>query len=399
MSWRVMLAAVLALVISVVVVLKLMGTGPNPVTANPNLIEKAVQDKTPLPIAKGGPQPKVSVSEVEFHFGRMQVGQERSHDFIFTNLGEAPLTIQMGKTTCQCTYGDMKEGEARRILPGQSQTVTLTWKPEFATDEFSKGADIWTDDPDQAQQKISLRAVGIVGARFIVRPEKEWPCPDLVDDKPVVCTGVLGSGVLKDFNITAVESRGTPLEFEVEPLKGEDLKANQSGFGFRVKLTVKPDMQMGVFAFPVTIKTDVPEEGEKAAPGKMTEFEVLISGVRRGPIRLAGPDWIEAKMGIGLGSFEAAVGKNILVPLFVRNPPEEGLQLTKPPEVTPPDLKVEIVRDKKSAGKAARLFLKVEYPAGAPRVSFRNLEPGTIKLFTNHPHAPELELHVYFAAY
>ena len=352
MTVRVLAAAILALIVSIFAAVKLVGVGPSAAAQNPNLVNRVVIE--PPPVVKSGPHPKVSVSEMEFAFGRMEVGESRSHDFVFTNLGEAPLTIKMGETTCQCTYGDLKKGESRKILPGESQKVKLTWKPEFATDHFSKGASILTDDP--THESVGLKIVGIVGSRIAVTPAKEWPCPDVLDDTPVVCTGTVASGTLDDFKVTAIESRGTPLEYELMPLEGDQLKRVQGAFGYQVRLTIKPDMQMGAFVFPITIKTDVPEAGEHAVPGKMSEFEVLISGVRRGPVRFAGPDWVEEKMGIRLGAFEAATGKQLLVPMFIRNPPSDGFQLTKPPEVTPADLKVEVVRDEKSEAKRAALF-------------------------------------------
>ena len=33
------------------------------------------------------------------------------------------------------------------VPPGESTTITVTWTPEFAAEDFSKGASIWTNDP------------------------------------------------------------------------------------------------------------------------------------------------------------------------------------------------------------------------------------------------------------
>ncbi len=395
MSLRVLAAAIVGLAISIIGVVMVIGIEPAAVSQNPNLINHPVIE--PPTIAKSGPQPKVSVSETEIEFGRMEVGESRSHDFVFTNVGDAPLTIKMGDTTCQCTYGDLKKGEERKILPGQSQNVKLTWKPEVQTDHFSKGANILTDDPTQTS--IGLKIVGIVGSRIAVVPDREWLCPDVLDDKPSLCTGMLVSGVLSDFEVSSIESHGSPIEFELSPLDETQLHSQHASSGYQVRLTVKPEMQNGAFAIPITIKTNVPEKSEPGGPGKLFEFNVLISGVRRGPIRFAGPEWIEDKMAIRFGSFEASAGHQLLVPMFVRNPPAEGFQLTKAPETIPADLKVELIREDKSEGKTQRYFLKLDYPAGAPRVEHRTQDPGKIRLFTNHPHAPEIEVVVYLAAF
>jgi hypothetical protein len=75
--------------------------------------------------------------------------------------------------------------------------------------------------------------------------------------------------------------------------------------------------------------------------------------------------------------------------------------LTEPPDCQPAALKVTVERDEKSkgTGKQVRFQLGVEYPAGAPRVTCRSDHPGKIRLRTNLPGSPEMELLVYFAAF
>src|SRR5215471_18780121 len=54
------------------------------------------------PLAKGPLFPKAVIAETEINFGRMEVGEERAHEFVIRNEGEAPLLIRKGPTTCQC---------------------------------------------------------------------------------------------------------------------------------------------------------------------------------------------------------------------------------------------------------------------------------------------------------
>src|SRR6185369_10235732 len=60
------------------------------------------------PVSKAPPYPKAVMDETEFEFGRMEVGEERSHVFMIRNEGDAPLIIKQGPTTCQCTVGSVE---------------------------------------------------------------------------------------------------------------------------------------------------------------------------------------------------------------------------------------------------------------------------------------------------
>jgi len=165
-------------------------------------------------------------------------------------------------------------------------------------------------------------------------------------------------------------------------------------------VTVKPEMPLGSFRFPMTIKTDLPGRTPEGGLGKPLEFEILVSGVHRGPIQpSAARAWDDDKMAISLGSFDVSAGKKVKLTLFVKNPPEGGLQLTAAPVCTPHELKVDLEREERPAGKQTRYFLTVEYPPNAPRAVHREEDPGRIRLQTNHPHGHEVEYLVFFSAY
>jgi hypothetical protein len=149
----------------------------------------------------------------------------------------------------------------------------------------------------------------------------------------------------------------------------------------------------------MTIKTDLPERSADGSLGKPMEFEILIEGVHRGPFQPVGREWLEDKMAISLGLFDSTEGKKVKLILIVKNPPEEGLRLTAPPDCSPQHLKCEIERDEKATGSRARYFLTVEYPAGSPRVVHRDADPARIRLQTNHPQGREFEFLVVFSAY
>ena len=388
------LAAIVAMTVSVFGVVLLFGTGRPDVS--PNMLQPVKNTAPDLEVSATGPFPKVMV-DVEFDFGRMEVGESRSHVFSFRNEGEGLLKIENGGTTCQCTVSDMKQGETREIAPGKSTDVTLTWKPEVQAEKFNKGADFNTNDPDPKKKKIALRIVGMVAPRIVISPEREWYLPNVTDGKPSVFSGTVMSPITDQFQIVSVECRSPLATTEVVPLSKEKMEIHKGKCGYEIRVTVKPEMPLGVFRFPMTIKTDLPERTAEGL-GKPMEFEVLVGGIHRGPIQPAGREWIDDKMAISMGSFEASAGKKVRLPLFVKSPPEGGLQLTAPAICTPEALKFDIEREEKP-GSPVRYFLTVEYPAGAPRATHREETPARIKLQTNHPHGQEAQFLVFFTAY
>ena len=328
----------------------------------------------------------------------MEVGEKQSHAFTFHNAGEAPLTIKNLRTTCQCTVSEIRLNETREIAPGDSFDVKLTWKPEVQAEKFNKGADFSTNDPERP--KINLRILGMVAPRMLIYPEREWSVSNVTDGQPTVFSGAVLSPVADHFQVVSVESRSKFLSFEILPLDKEKLEAHNGLCGYEVRMTVKPEMPLGSFRFPITIKTDMPERPDDGKPIEPIEFEILVSGVHRGPIQPVGREWIDDKAAISLGAFDATAGKKLRMVLIVKSDPEDGLQLTAAPICAPAELKVNIEREVRPDRKAARYFLNVEYPAGSPRATHRDEAPGRIQLQTNHPHgARTSSFCVFFSAY
>jgi hypothetical protein len=346
------------------------------------------------PLSKAPPYPKAVIEETEFQFGRMEVGDERVHDFVIRNKGQAPLLITKGPTTCQCTVSDLETGE---VAVGSSARISLKWKPTAQAEQFSKGAEIRTNDPDH--RSINLRIVGMVAPRLLLFPERTWESPDLLEGEPTVFTGAIFSPVADAFQIVSLEC-GTPLmTAESLPMNKQQLESKHALSGHLIRVSIIPDVPIGPFTFPLKIRTDLPVRKADGTFGEGMETEVLVTGHRRGPIRIVGgPNWDEKSMAVIMGSFDAKSGKKVTLPLFVRGAGAEDLRLIESPECDPQALQVTLERDPKSKGKQSRFLLTVEYPAGAPRTSHRADNPGQVRLRTNLPGAPEITLSVFLAA-
>jgi hypothetical protein len=353
------------------------------------------EDKTKTPerpkinTEKGAPQPKAVIEETTFAFGGMQLGEERDHTFVIRNEGQAPLAVVVGPTTCQCTVGNVSKDQ---VEPGESAEVKLTWKPTAETDEFDKGAEIWTNDPDHETIKLNIK--GIVAARLRIYPGYTWSDMQSREGGSTELTGMILSPISENFTITGFECENPHASAEATKIEDADrLKELEVMSGYIVKVTLQPEMTFGGFSFPLTIKTDL-----KDAAGVPSDVKVTIRGSRSGPFRIVGPEWFAEIGTIALGTFDAVTGRSVTVKAVALQPPPEGLKVNEADVVCDPkELKVRIVPDESKPG-SGRFLLTVEYPPGAPRTVRREEQPARVRIRTNHPKSPEFEFMVYFAA-
>lgn len=352
-----------------------------------------VKGRPKINTSADAPQPKAVIDETEFDFDRMELGETRTHAFVIRNEGNATLEVVAGPTTCQCTVGSVGKN---KVEPGESTEVTLEWKPTAPTEEFLKGADIWTNDPNNETIKLGLR--GIVATRLVLYPSGVWAIPEMREDTPSEITATISSAIEKEFAITGFDC---PSEFvSAEALKIEDEKALDSLdalSGYKIHVKVRPEVNVGAFSIPFTIKTDL-----IAKSGAPIEIPVTIRGSRRGPIRILGTEWVSEFGAISMGAFDAAAGRSVTLKVVVLQPPADGLKVDEAGIVCDPkELRVRLVPDEsaKPTTAAARFLLTVEYPPGSPRLSRRNENPGSIKIPTNHPSAGNMEFAVHFAAH
>lgn len=360
--------------------------------------------KSTLKINKDGPQPKAVVDETEHKFGAMELGEERTHAFVIRNEGQAPLKLEKGPTTCQCTISEVPNDE---IPPGGSTKIVLTWKPTAETDSFNKGATIFTNEPNEKgeQKKIELSITGVVAPRLRLSPTGDWTVAEVREAATSTYTGSIYSPVLDAFEILAIESGSPHVTATSEPMSEEALKENSAKCGYSIHVAVSPEVPVGSFSYPITIKTGVPhrlpEDKAKepgAAPPPNTEMKVMITGQRRGPIRMLGTDWIEEKMVANLGGFSHTMGKKITLSMLVATPPAEGLKLEAPVS-DPAFLKAEFEPQENFKGSARMYRVHLEVPPGSPPTNRTASNLARVKVRTNHPLAPEIQFDVSFNAY
>ncbi|MEM6394963.1 MAG: DUF1573 domain-containing protein [Bacteroidota bacterium] len=99
---------------------------------------------------------KMSFDNPVYQFGSIDQGGVVSHDFEFTNTGNAPLLINDARVTCGCTVPSYPEYP---IQPGESGTIKVEFNTEGKEGRQSKPITILANTYPNATE---IRLVGMV---------------------------------------------------------------------------------------------------------------------------------------------------------------------------------------------------------------------------------------------
>ena len=336
-----------------------------------------------------GPQPKAVADEISFDFGHAIVGNEYSHIFTLKNEGEAPLTVEKGKSTCQCTVSNLEEGKTLEVSPGESVEITLTWRPKESDAWFSHSAAVKTNDLKSRTIKFEIH--GQVVKRFDTMPSDIWTMPDIHDDKPTFFSGYLFSSALKDFQITGLKTTHPLLSAKHFKLSKLELSQYNKKCGFRIDLELKTGAAVGPFNESLSIATNV----ENA-----TSYTVNVRSHRFGPMTIRPlqnvKKWAPIKMGFSMGDFPASEGRTSILHLYVKGLDGKDLEF-RDVEVDPEYLQFSLTPDDSFSGNdSKRSVLTFKIPPGTPRASRVKGNSAQVHLKTNHPEVPEMNFLLHF---
>lgn len=110
--------------------------------------------------------PKIKFATPIYDFGRLKSGEVVKHDFVFTNIGTAPLEIRNVHVSCGCTTA----GEwARLIQPGQTGSIPIQFHSANLAGPVAKSVTVLCNDTNQ--QMVYLQIKGTVWKPIDVMPQ------------------------------------------------------------------------------------------------------------------------------------------------------------------------------------------------------------------------------------
>jgi Protein of unknown function (DUF1573) len=334
-----------------------------------------------------GKLPRVKVDNPNYDFGRMERGTEKSHEFVITNVGAAPLTLEIGSTTCKCTLGHVTN---KPIAPGESTQVRLEWKALAEQGPFRQSAKIVTNDP--IQPEVELTIDGEVVTASYVQP------PDLMFDKLAVdetkSAEVYVMAMLQDdltINSAELTDERTRDKFDVkiEKVARDQLPNPDAKDGARITVTTKPGLPVGHFDQSLTLHTNLEDS---------PVLHIPVIGRLVGDITVHGTGWIDGQDALMMGSVKSSEGHKSQLNLVVRGENAADVKFDVA-SVDPEELKVTIGEPKRIKDTLLHVPLIVEVPAGTRpmlRLDTSQGDAGKIILNTTHPTMKEISLRVRF---
>jgi len=331
------------------------------------------------------------VNGSEFDFGVMERNGTRRHRFEIKNVGDAPLKLEKGETTCKCTINKLVDGV---LEPGQSVKVELEWvAKEVGPDMvFRQTADIKTNDPARKVLRLTVRG-------DIITTVKVVPSP-LVMSSIRASLGAEGEVLVYSYrteDLDFVETIVDPelvdlIEAVVEPISPDELARDKlAQSGKKVKIRLKAGLPLGVIDQTVWLKTNL--EDSPLVP-------VFFQGTVVSDIAIYGKRFDRTANLLSIGRLSRKDGFRAELRILVRG---EHRQTTKfeVASVDPKDVLEVKVRSSADVGtgKTVQHILEVVIAKKTPLISRLGLGQGNfgqIVLSTTHPEVKKIVIKVPF---
>jgi hypothetical protein len=353
-----------------------------------------------LPMPKDGPLGEVEIENTQFSFGTRHIGDKGTHEFVIKNSGKGPLAFRLGKPTCQCTVGEIKQANGETISgdekvkegevkPGETVTIVVNWEMKTANEMFRQVVPVYTTDPNK--RVLELVIVGEVDVLYHLVPGGVWTLGDMSGTEPLKASGHIGSKVLEAFEVEATPASNSKVTLSLTPVTDEEeLRQGQIKSGFNIRAEIDPSIPMGAFRETIPLKIT-------SGRGDAT-INLILVGRRTGPIEIRGANGASFNLSsnrLVLGEFPASQGKKATVNFWVKELSEDLKLLSLGPSDT--RVKVTVPPTGKKVGNAVNYQIEFEVPSGAP-ADHHDREAELLTLTFNHPTVPEFKIIVDYTA-
>lgn len=326
--------------------------------------------------------PRAVVPETDFDFGMMDPSTTGEHTFEIKNVGDAPLVLKQGPTSCKCTLSGLS---ADKLLPGQTGNIRLEWFTDKRQTRFEQTAVIYSNDP--TQMHIALGISGKV--KMLIGFDQQQVIVDRLEpDKSITKEVLLYSQMWNNFEVTNSSSSLPGVTFAAEPVDPQQAGDLEALAVQRIKITIPGTLPQGDFADTLRFRIQ-PQEPE----GIPQEVTLPLHGKVLRRLAVYGQGITDDGI-IDLGTMPKGAGKRLKLVMKVRDPQTElrigGVQ------IKPAFLKAS-VKPHAEDGIAGLYDLAIELPDDVEPCTYLGRPSGELKIDLDHPRIDDLTLEVRFA--
>jgi hypothetical protein len=326
--------------------------------------------------------PRAAVLVTDYDFGTMDPLATGTYDFEIKNVGDAPLNLKLGPTSCKCTLSGLS---ADKLPPGQTGKIRLEWFTGRKQTRFEQTAVIYSNDP--TQKHIALGVSGKV-RMLIGFNQEELVIDRLEPDKSVTKEVLVYSQMWNDFRVTEFGTSLPGVTFSSEPVAPAYAGELEALSVQRIKVTIPGTLPQGEFSDTLRFRIQPPD-----ADAKPVDITLPLHGrvLRRLSIYGQG---IQGDGVVELGTVPRGVGKRISLIVKVRDPQVDlGIREL---QITPRFLKATL-QPREQDNLTGLYDLSIELPDGVEPCNYLGNPSGELKIDFDHPRIDDLTLALHFA--
>ena len=353
--------------------------------------------------------------------GVIESGEQFAHVFTIRNAGDGPLSLTPGPKLCACTVTNLPE---RPIPPGGQAKIRVSFSDSVKHEpmkqgRFSRGVRVLTNDPDHADMLLEVSFT--VNRRLVAVP------PDVtlaLDSSKRLSPDQRTARILvyserwDRFQLSVGRASSRGIQWRIEPAEKGQCGDPAARCGYRVAVTMPSELPEGPLAEWIEL-VGQPAKGQESggrdrgmggqgevlagggagpaalvpAPGSAGSLRFPIHGSVHGRLELHSPKLLGGNL-LLLGTLRQgqAVHETVLVKL---NDDRRQLSVRRI-ETDPPFLHASLAPHHAGADRIGLYRIDVKLAADSPSLRLSAPHRGRIRLGTDHPRLPLIELKVDF---
>ena len=333
----------------------------------------ADSDLTKADVPSGAP--RIDAADYSHDFGVMDPFTEKEHTFKVVNVGDGPLELKLGDSTCNCTVAQVP---TEPILPGETGEILVQWQTKTNNRRYVESTTVRTNIPDMQELKFTIKGDVYI---YVGADPPILEVPTIAPGKTEMVETIVCSQVWDAFDIRHMESSMNDLTWDILPVDADELVSLKSKAGYRLRFTLPSDLPRGDFSHWVRI-----EVGQR---NERRQFQLPLQGRVVRPVAVYGPK-IDMTGRIELGVVPSSQGLTQYYVVKVRD--DQPTLTVKSIRTVPDFLHVQLTPIKADSSSGV-YRMEITVPKGSPTCQhIADQQQGSLSIEFEHPRIESLDL-------